>query len=74
MLKNSYCCYNKNLDVFEIRNEKSGNVVSKKECNYGIEFHFDINMNLVAIIIPEPDILFGIDVKVLQDFACNNFT
>lgn len=74
MLKNSNCCYNKHKDTFEIRNDDSNNVVSKLEVNYGIELHFDINTRLIAIIIPEPDILFGIDTIYLEDFICNNFT
>ena len=71
---NSNICYNKNLDVFEIRSENFNNVVSTKEGNYGIEFHFDINDNLVGITIPEPDILFGFDTRIFDNFICNNFT
>ena len=74
MLKNSNCCYNKYKDTFEIRNDVSNNAVSKLEVNYGIELHFDINTKLIAIIIPEPGILFGIDTALLEDFICNNFT
>lgn len=74
MINNTYCCYNEYLDVFEIRNGVSRDVVSKKECNYGIELHFDINEKLIAIIIPEPNLLFGIDISLLHNFNCNNLT
>lgn len=68
---NASCCYNTFLDTFEIRQAKPKEVVSTQECKYGIELQFDINMKLVGIIIPEPNILFGIDIKYLKDFNCN---
>lgn len=74
MIHNAYCCYNDKLDVFEIRTNNFNKVISTQEYKYGIEVHFDVNMNPVAIIIPEPDVLFGIDVKILLNFVCNNFT
>lgn len=74
MINNSYCCYNEYLDRFEIRSSQPTEVVCKKECNYGIELQFDINMQLIGIIIPEPDILFGINSSFLRNFICNNLT
>lgn len=74
MIKNTYCCYNEYSDKFEIRNGEPRHVVNTEECNYGIQLQFDINNELIAIIIPEPNILFGIDSILLQAFDCNNFT
>lgn len=71
---NSYMCYDRNLDIFEIRSKDFQNIVSTKEGNYGILFHFDINSNLVGISIPEPDILFGMNSEHFENFICNNFT
>ena len=73
MLKNSYCCYNKNLDVFEIRTS-TNNVVSIQEYKYGIQIGFDINMNPIYISIPEPNILFGCDIAILEKIICESFT
>ena len=69
---NASCCYNTFSDTLEIRQGKSNDVVSKQECKYGIELQFDINMKLLAIVIPEPNILFGTDIKYLKDFNCKN--
>jgi hypothetical protein len=74
MINNASCCYNTFLDTFEIRKAKQEEVVSKQECKYGIELQFDINMKLIAIIIPEPDILFGTNIQYLKDFNCDNLT
>lgn len=73
-MTNKNLCYDKNLDILEIRDEDFSNIVSTKEGNYGIELHFDINDNLIGMSIPEPDILFGIDTKFFENFICNNFT
>ena len=72
MINNTYCCYNEYIDAFEIRNGQPRGVVKTEEVNYGITFQFDINEELIAIIIPEPDILFGLHATLLKNFNCNN--
>jgi len=73
-MKNFYVCYDKNLDALEICNNKTINIVKRMTGNYGVEFGFDINDNLISILIPEPDILFGIKPKLLNSFDCNYLT
>lgn len=71
-MENNGVFYDQFLDVFELRKCGMHNVVDKKEGNYGIEFHYDINANLVAIIIPDPSTLWGIDKDTLVQFTNNN--
>lgn len=35
---------------------------------YGIELHVDINEHVVKIVIPEPDILFGVSIDKIESF------
>ena len=74
MINNGSCCYNTFLNALEMRKGLPKEVVSKQECKYGVQLHFDINMKLIAIIIPEPATLFGVDSIVLENFNCNNLT
>ena len=66
--------YDSFLNVFEIRKCGTYNIVDKRESNYGIIFNYDIDMNIVAITFPDPDILFGATTTELKNFANNIFT
>ena len=72
MINEVYCCYNKYLEALEIRKSEPCAVATTEEYNYGVQLQFDINMNLVGIIIPEPEVLFGVDLKYLREFTCHN--
>lgn len=64
--------YDRNLDVLELRKCGIHNTVEKKQGNYGVEFHFDIESNLIAIIIPDPSTYWGISKEELVQFTNNN--
>lgn len=68
--------YDEHLDICEI--SKYGafkrDVVDEKQGKFGIISHYDVNMNLIAITIPEPSILFGAEKKDLKNFVNNIFT
>ena len=68
--------YDEYLDIFEIR--KCGtfkhNIVDEKEGEFGIITHYDVDTNLIAITIPEPSVLFGVEKKDLKGFVNNIFT
>lgn len=44
------------------------NIVNNIEGKYGITMYKDIYNNIVCISIPEPDILFGVNIKELHNF------
>ena len=60
-------------DTLNIIKTPSKNPVTTIEGKYGIEFKLDINGNTVEIIIPEPDILFGVNIKNIESFLVVNF-
>ncbi len=74
IILNAYICYDKNSDMFEIRYKDSSNIVSTKQGKYGVELHFDINDQLIGMSVPEPDMLFGANIKFFETFMCSNFT
>ena len=60
-------------DTLNIIKVPSKNPVSIIEGKYGIELGQDINGNTVSIVIPEPDILFGVDIDILESFLISDF-
>ena len=59
-------------DTLEIIKTPSKTPIQRIEGKYGIVFCQDINDNTVKIIIPEPEILFGIPIEYLQSFLISN--
>lgn len=55
-------------DVLEIIKTPSKPPVDVVVGKYGIEFWCDINNNVVKISIPEPEILFGVDIEYINNF------
>lgn len=60
-------------DTLNIIKVPSKNPVSIIEGKYGIELGQDINGNTVSIVIPEPDILFGVESEYIESFLISNF-
>lgn len=56
-------------DVLEIIKVPSKPPVEVILGKYGIEFGLDINNNVVKISIPEPEILFGVDIDYISNFT-----
>lgn len=50
----------------------SKNPVKTIEGKYGIEFHQDVNGNTVEIVIPEPEIVFGVKIEDIESFLVVN--
>lgn len=69
MINNVFCVYNEYLEALEIRTGEPYKISQTIEVNYGIKLQFDINMKLIAIIIPEPEVLFGTDIEYLKGFS-----
>ena len=59
-------------DTLNIIKVPSKNPVSIIEGKYGIELGQDINGNTVSIVIPEPDILFGVSIECIESFLISN--
>lgn len=55
-------------DTLNIIKSPSRTPVKSIEGKYGIEFRKDINGNIVEFVIPEPDILFGVDIECIENF------
>lgn len=68
-MQNFYDIYiNYEEDTFEIVKTPSRQPVQVEDGKYGIEFHKDINGHVVKIVIPEPEILFGVSIEELESF------
>lgn len=67
-------CYDEHRNVLTIIKNSQKNAVQKIEGKYGIEIWCDINESPISIIIPDPDVLFGIKQKYLFKLVCNNLT
>lgn len=68
-MKNTYNIFiDYEEDTLNIIKSPSKTPVKTFYGKYGIEFGQDINGNVVEIIIPEPDILFGIDIECIESF------
>lgn len=50
----------------------SKNPVKTIEGKYGIELHQDVNGNTVEIVIPEPEIVFGVKIEDIESFLVVN--
>lgn len=59
-------------DTFNIVKTPTRKPVQVIEGKYGIEFHTDINGQVVKIVIPEPDVLFGVNMKYIESFLIMN--
>ena len=55
-------------DTLNIIKTPSKNPVTTAEGKYGIQFKKDINGNTVEIIIPEPEILMGVNIEDIESF------
>ena len=59
-------------DVLEIIKVPSKTPVKNVEGKYGIIFSQDINGNTVKIMIPEPEIIFGVPIEYIETFLISN--
>lgn len=59
-------------DTLNIVKIPSKNAVKILEGKYGIQLKQDINGNTVEIVIPEPEILFGVDIEDIESFLIMN--
>ena len=59
-------------DMLEIIKVPSKTPVKNIEGKYGIIIGQDINGNTVQILIPEPEIIFGIPVEHIESFLISN--
>lgn len=59
-------------DVLEIIKVPSKTPVKDIEGKYGIIFSQDINGNTVKIMIPEPEIIFGVPIEYIETFLISN--
>ena len=55
-------------DTLNIIKTPSKTPVKTIEGKYGIEFHQDIDGNTVEIVIPEPEIVFGVCIEDIESF------
>ena len=65
-------CYNENLGTLTILKKNRSNAVIKIDGKYGIEIWCDINNIPTSIIIPDAEIVLGLDQQYLQKLTCNN--
>lgn len=73
MFNNSFnICYNESLNSLTILKNNRNDAVKKIDGKYGIEIWCDINNIPTSIIIPDPDILLGLDQHYLKKLTCNN--
>lgn len=59
-------------DMLEIIKVPSKTPVKNIEGKYGIIIGQDINGNTVQILIPEPEIIFGIPIEHIESFLISN--
>lgn len=63
---NMYIDYEEDtLEIVKTPSKKPVQIVYGK---YGVEFHKDINGHVVKIVIPEPEILFGVPIEDIETF------
>ena len=74
MFNNFDICYNEQTNVLTIVKNNQRNAIHKIEGKYGIEIWCDINETPISIIIPDPDVLFGINQKYFFKLVCNSLT
>lgn len=60
-----YDTYNNTLIISKDSKRKDKKV---KDGKYGIQGYYDIKNNITCLRIPEPDLLFGINKKDLENF------
>ena len=72
-MKNTYNIFiDYEEDTLNFIKTPSKNPVKTIEGKYGIEFHQDINGNTVEIVIPEPEIVFGVKIEDIESFLVVN--
>lgn len=59
-------------DTLEIIKVPSKTPVKDIEGKYGIILSQDINGNTVKIVIPEPEIIFGVPIEYIETFLISN--
>lgn len=59
-------------DTLEIIKVPSKAPVKDIEGKYGIILSQDINGNTVKIVIPEPEIIFGVPIEYIETFLISN--
>lgn len=60
-----YDTYNNKLILFKDSKRKGKQI---KDGKYGVQFCYNIKEEIIGLCIPEPEILFGIDRKDLENF------
>ena len=74
MFNNFNICYDECRNVLTIVKNTQKHAIQKIEGKYGIEIWCDINETPISIIIPEPDVLFGLNRNYLLKLVCSNLT
>lgn len=72
-MKNTYTIFlDYEEDTLNFIKTPSKNPVKTITGKYGIQFNQDINGNTVEIIIPEPEIVFGVSLEDIESFLIVN--
>lgn len=72
-MKNSYNIFiDYEEDTLNLIKTPSKSPVKTIEGKYGIELQQDVNGNTVGIIIPEPEIVFGVRIEDIESFLVVN--
>lgn len=56
-------------DSLMLIKKEEGDIVRRIEGKYGIEIGLSVNDNPISILIPEPEILMGIDIDYIKQFC-----
>ncbi len=72
-MKNTYTIFlDYEEDTLNFIKTPSKNPVKTIAGKYGIQLHQDINGNTVEIVIPEPEIVFGVSLEDIESFLIVN--
>lgn len=74
MFNNFDICYDEQRNILTIVKNTQKHAVHKIEGKYGIEIWCDINETPIFIMIPDPDVLFGLNRSYLLKLVCNSLT
>lgn len=67
-------CYDEQRNILHIIKNTQKHAIRKIEGKYGIEIWCDINDVPISIIVPDPDVLFGLHRNYLLKLVCSNLT
>lgn len=67
-------CYDEQRNILHIIKNTQKHAIHKIEGKYGIEIWCDINDAPISIIVPDPDVLFGLHKNYLLKLVCGNLT